>query len=162
MTAMLERIVDRATATVINAFQDTLTTMGDRPAGFEQADPLDLLDHFIETCRTPGAWEQVIAADAQVVGPAAAHVRVVKAATDLTRMLARRGGWDGQDVDPVAFQRAIDAGVESVESAQVMRRLGKAQRALAEVEKLEAKPAAVLFEVKPAREMAAMLVPREE
>jgi hypothetical protein len=162
LVAMLERIADRATHTLVGAYQDALATMGDRPAGFTQTDPLDLLEHFITTCRTPGMWERVIEADAQVIGRDAAEALAARTVTNLGRMLARRGMGGTVPDDPVALQRAIEAGVEAVESMQLARRLRRAEQTLAKVEEVEARPKALVFRVPPPRETATLLLSPEE
>jgi len=158
LVAMMERVADRATATLVGAYEDSLSMMGDRPAGFETADSLDLLAHFIDVCRTPGGWEQVIATDAAVIGQEAAEALTVKTVTNLARMLARRGTGGTVPDDPIAFQRAIDAGVESVEAAQLVRRMQRSEKALREVEKLDAQPKAITFDVGPPTDPMRLLV----
>ena len=155
---MFERVVQSAADSLTQAYEDALAEMGPRPAGFEQADPLDRLEHFIDVCNDPQGWPQVIADTTQREGsPDRAKALCVQEAGNLLRMLARRGAGGRVPKDPDDFNRAVEAGAQAVAHAQFLRRLQKSEQTLRDVRKLEAKPKAWVVPVPPPPDLTQQL-----
>lgn len=147
-----ERIRKQAVEQVLTAYEDALDAKGDRPWGFTQAAPVDLLEHFLSICAQPGAWDEVIAQESQVFGREAAEQRLMTAATRMTRMLVRRGtnftmtNADIAALSPAEYQRAVLAGAEAVWAVQLNKRLNHAGRVLDKADRIDALPKALLYE----------------
>lgn len=153
LVASFEKIRKQAVEQVLTAYEDALDAKGDRPWGFTQADPEDLLEHFLSISAQPGGWDEVIAQESQSFGRDAAEQRLMKAASKMTRMLVRRGtnftmtNAGIADLSDAEYQRAVLAGAESVQAVQLSKRLNHAARVLDKADRIDALPKARTYEV---------------
>ncbi len=120
----IEATIEACSASLLDTFQDVLMAFGSRPATFVKGDALDQLSVFVEVRDNPQAWEQHILSWMQTrnLSRLGAEIVALIEFARLEKMLVNRGGAEG------------------VQYALLLRRLGRAEQALAAADKLEAKP----------------------
>ena len=138
---VVERAVDRAAASAVDAVRHVQERMGVRPAGYETVALPVQLEEYVGWRSDPAAWGERITQWAEAEDRTAGYAIAVREATRLERALLAKGNWDGTAEDA---PRATAAGLRAVQVGRAAKSLARAQRAAAKVATAAEQPKALV------------------
>src|SRR5512145_2778491 len=122
LVQFLEDVMLEVRERTTRILSELMEQLGPRPFGHDEADTLSQLALYLDVCDDPAWWGQWLERQAALTGRAHAEAAAIREAVRLEALLEKHGG------------------PEAVRAAIILRDLGKAERALAAAEQVEALP----------------------